>query len=330
MLLSSLCVRVVVVLLSMLAVLATPTRVAAQSGRLYKIGIVLQGGAYYLAIDGLRDGLRELGLEEGKHVVFIVRDGKGDLKAVEAAAKVLEQDKVDLIYAITTSVAIATKRATNSVPIVFYAGTDPVALGLVESVRKPGGRLTGTYGWVTDLTAKRLELLKEMLPRLRRVVTFYNPDNPSSQQSIKIARSTAPRLKLELIEHRVASVEALRSALHALRPGDADAFCYVSDAMVTSQADAIVDVAMGKKLPTMFQARDAVVRGGLASYGVSYYEFGRLSARHVQRILQGAEPGAIPVEQLEKFRFVVNLKTARALGLVIPQAVLTRADEVIE
>jgi len=323
-------VRALAVLLSPLAIFAAPLGAAGQSSQVFKIGILLQGGAYYPAIDGMRDGLRELGLEEGKHIVFIVRDTKGDLKAVETEAKRLEQDKVDLIFAVATSVTAATRRATKSVPIVFYAGTDPVALGLVESVRKPGGRLTGTYGWVTDLTAKRLELLKQMLPRLRRVVTFYSPDNPSSQRSITLARNTAPRLKLELIEHRVASVAALLSALHALRPGEADAFCYISDSMVTTQADAIVDVAMGKKLPTMFQARDAVVRGALASYGVSYYDFGRLTARHAQRILQGADPGTLPVEQLERFRFIVNVKTARAFGLTIPSSVLARADEIIE
>jgi putative tryptophan/tyrosine transport system substrate-binding protein len=140
-----------------LALLAAPLAVEAQQARVYRVGVVLQGGLYFSAIDGLRDGLRELGLEEGKQLVFHVRDGKSDLKSVEAAARSLEGEKVDLIYAVTTSVTLAAKRATKSVPIVFYAGTDPVSVGLIESFRKPGGRLTGIAGQFSGLTGKRLE-----------------------------------------------------------------------------------------------------------------------------------------------------------------------------
>jgi putative ABC transport system substrate-binding protein len=213
---------------------------------------------------------------------------------------------------------------------VFYAGTDPVVVGLVESFRKPGGRLTGIHGQLTDLTAKRLELLKDLLPRLRRVVTFYSPDNPAAQQSVKIARDAAHQLKVELMERPVASVEELRAGLLALRPGEADAFFYVSDAMVSSQMELIIDVTRAKRLPAMLAYEGGVANGALASYGESYYALGRLSARQVQRILLGANPGDLPVEQLDRPRFVINLKTAKALGLTIPQSLLLRADEVIE
>ena len=134
--------------------LVAPLAAEAQQARVYRIGIVLQGGPYFADIDGLRDGLKELGLVEGKHFVLDVRDTKGDLTLVESAARALEEQKVDLIYSITTSVTLAAKRATKSVPIVFYSGTDPVAVGLVESFRRPGGRLTGVYGRFTELTAK--------------------------------------------------------------------------------------------------------------------------------------------------------------------------------
>jgi putative tryptophan/tyrosine transport system substrate-binding protein len=313
-----------------LALLAAPLPVEAQQARVYRVGVVLQGGPYFAAIDGLREGLRELGLEQGKQFILDVRDAKGDLKSVEAAARSLEGDQVDLIYALTASVTLAAKRATKNVPIVFYAGTDPVALGLVESFRKPGGRLTGIYGPFTELTAKRLQLLKEMVPRLHRVVTFYNPDNPSAQHAVKIARDAARQLKVGLIERPVASVEELRVSLHALRPGEADAFFYVSDAMVTSQAELIIDSARAKGLPTMFHEHGIVAKGALASYGVSYHAFGRHSAKHVQRILLGADPGNLPVEQFDRLHFVINLKTAKTLGLTIPPSVLARADEVIQ
>ncbi len=310
--------------------LAAPLIAGAQQARVYRIGVILQGGPYSAAIDGLRDGLREVGLEEGKQFILHVRDTKGDLKLVEAAARSLEDQKVDLIYTLGASVTLAAKRATKSVPIVFYAGTDPVAVGLVESFHKPGGRLTGIHGQFTDLTAKRLELLKEMIPRLRRVVTFYSPDNPAARQSLKLARDAARQLKVELVERPVASVEELRAGLRALRPGEADAFFPVSDAMVVSQEELIIDTARAKRLPMMLSYKDNIAKGALASYGESYYELGRLSAKHVQRVLLGADPGDLPVEQLDRVHFVINLKNAKALGLTIPQSLLLRADQVIE
>ena len=310
--------------------LAAPLAAEAQPARAYRIGVILQGGPYSAAIDGVRDGLKELGLEEGKQFVLHVRDTKGDLRSVAAAARGLEEQKVDLIYALGTSVTLAAKRATKSVPIVFYAGTDPVAVGLIESLRKPGGRLTGIHGQFANLTAKRLQLLKEMIPRLRRVVTFYSPDNPAAQQSIKIARDAARQLKVELIERTVASVEELRAGLRALRPGEADAFFFVSDAMVNSQEDLIIDTARAKRVPTMLAYEGSVAKGALASYGESYYALGRLSAKHVQRVLLGADPGDLPVEQLGRLHFVINLKTAKALGVTIPPSLLQRADQVIE
>jgi putative ABC transport system substrate-binding protein len=313
-----------------LASLVVPLAVEAQQARVHRVGVVFQGSAYSPAIEGLRDGLRELGFEEGKQFILHLRDTKGDLKSAEAAAQDFEAQKVDLIYALATSVALAAKRATKSVPIVFYAGTDPVAFGLVESIPKPGGRLTGIHGRFSDLAAKRLELLKELVPTLRRVVTFYRPDNPTAQASLKIARDAARHLNVELVERPVASVEKLQAGLRALRPGDADAFCYVTDPMVNSQAELIIATARAHRLPTMFADKQNVAKGALASYGVSYYTVGRLSAKHVQRILLGADPRDLPVEQVDTFHFVINLRTARTLGLTIPRPALTRADEVIE
>lgn len=313
-----------------LVLFGLPHAVEAQQARVYRVGVAFLGGPHSSTIDGLRDGLRELGLEEGKQFVLHVRDGKGDLKSVEAAARSLEGEKVDLIVTMTTSVTLAAKRATNSVPIVFYAGTDPVSTGLVESFRKPGGRLTGIHGQSAALTGKRLELLKEMVPTLRRVVTFYRPDNPAAQQSVKLARDAARQLKLELVERPVASVEELRAGLRALRPGEADAFFWVTDAMVSSQSKLIIESARAKRLPTMVQERGAVAKGALAAYGESFYTIGRLSAKYVQRVLLGADPGSLPVEQVDRFHLVINLKTAKALSLTIPQSLLTRADEVIE
>jgi len=314
----------------LLAFCALPLAVEAQQARVYRVGVVLEGGLYFSAVDGLRDGLKELGLEEGKLLVLDVRDAKSDLRSVEAAARMLEGEKVDLIYTVSTSVTLAVKRATKSVPVVFYAGTDPVSVGLIESFGKPGGRFTGIAGQYSGLTGKRLELLKELVPSLRRVVTFYSPDNPAAQQSVKIARDAARQLKLDLVERPVASADEFRTALGALRPGDADAFFYLSDAMVASQAELIIESAKAKGLPTMFQERGAVAKGALAAYGESFYTIGRLSAKLVQRVLLGAAPKDLPVEQVDRFHFVINLGTAKSLGLTIPKELLLRVDEVIE
>jgi putative ABC transport system substrate-binding protein len=258
--------------------LAAPLAAEAQQARIYRVGVILQGGPYLGAVDGLRKGLAELGLEEGKQVILHVRDCKGDLKVVEQAAGDLEREKVDLIYSLGTSVTLVVKRATKTVPIVFNAGGDPVAFGFIESFRKPGGRLTGIYSRFTDLTAKRLELLKEMLPRIRRVVTFYNPGNPVAQRGVKAAREAARQLKLELLERRVASVEKLREALRGLRAGEADAYFSMPDGMVISQAALVVDATRVIKLPAMFAEEESVAKGGLASYAVSYYALGRRSS----------------------------------------------------
>jgi putative tryptophan/tyrosine transport system substrate-binding protein len=301
-----------------------------QPAKLYRVGVILQGGPFYTMVDGLRDGLKELGLVEGKHFALEIRDTRGDLKAVEEAARSLEREKVNLLYTIATSVTLAGKRATANIPIVFNAGTDPTVVGLVKSFAKPGGRLTGVHFLTTDLTGKRLEILRDLLPKLHRVVTFYNPSNPSASESAKEGREAAGYLKVEFVERHVASIEELQSALRVFRAGEADAYVEAADAMVSSQAQLIIDMARAKKLPTMFQEQSLIPKGGLASYGVSYHEVGRLSAKYVQRILMGTRPQDLAVETVRKIDLVFNLRTAQAIGLAISPNMLARADKVIK
>jgi putative ABC transport system substrate-binding protein len=302
----------------------------AQQPKVYRVGVITAGGAWYETIDGLRVGLRKLGLEEGKQIILAIRDTKGDAKAAEEAARNFEQEKVDLIYTTQTSVTIAAKRATKDIPIIFCAGTDPVDLGLVESFARPGGRLTGVFSRETDLTAKRLEILKEIVPKLRRVVTFYNPRNPVAIESSKLAREEATRLRgVELVERHVASVEELQAGMRALKAGEMDAYFAVSDAIAGSQDHLIIDTARVKRLPTMFNNQSSVIKGGLASYSVSRHEVGRLSAKYVQRILAGVKPQDLPVEGVDKIDLVINLKAAKEIGLTIPPNVLVRAQKVI-
>jgi putative ABC transport system substrate-binding protein len=317
--------------LSVIAFVLVVAGAVAQAGqaKVYRVGVITAGGPWYETIDGLRVGLRKLGFEEGKQFVLAIRDTKGDAKAAEEAARNLEQEKVDLIYTTSTSVTIAARRATADIPIVFCAGTDPVVLGLVDSFAKPGGRLTGVYTRSTDLTAKRLEILKEMVPKIRRVVTFYDPRSPVAIESAKLAREEARRLRVEFVERHVASVEELQAGMRALKAGEVDAFFAVSDAITGNQDQLIIDTAKVKRLPTMFTNQSFVIKGGLASYSVSRDETGRLSAKYVQRILTGVKPKDLPVEGIDKIDLVINLITAKQIGLTVPPNVLVRAQKVI-
>jgi len=302
----------------------------AQKVNAYHIGVILQGDPWYEVVDGLREGLNQLGLVEGKHFVLDIRDTRGDLNAVGHAAANLEEQRVNLIYSVATSVTLATKRATLNTPIVFVAGTDPVAVQLAESMRRPGGRLTGVYVRATDLTGKRLQLLQEIVPGLHRVITIYDPNNRSATEAAKEARDAAAKLGLELIEKHVASVEALHNALQAIKVGEVDAYFGVSDAMIDIEAQSIIDMANAKRLPTMFYQQNVIGRGGLATYTTDFREGGRVSAKHVQRVLVGEKPADVPVEGMDRLMFMINLKTAKHIGLAIPEAILARADKVVE
>jgi len=302
----------------------------AQQAKVYRVGVLLQGGPLYTIIDGLRDGLRELGFEEGRQYVLEIRDAKGDLKAAEAAARNLAREKVNLIYTLATPVTTVAKDATTDIPIVFCVGSDPVAAGLVQSFVRPGGRLTGVHYLVADLTAKRLEILKEILPKLSRVVTFYDPGSRVATEAAKLGREEAKRLGLKFIERNVTSVEELRKALQALKAGEADAYFYTADAMVVSQAQLIIETAQTKGLATMFHDQSLVAKGALASYGQNYHEIGRLSAKYVQRVLKGVDPRDLRIETVDNVELIINLKTAKQLGLTVPPEVLARANKVIK
>ena len=310
--------------------LTTVSFTEAQQAKVYRVGVIHQGGPYKAVVDGLRDGLRQLGYEEGKQILLEIRDTKSDLKLVEEAAKIFERERVNLIYVVTTSVATPVKNVTSQIPIVFSVGSDPVASGLVQSFGKPGGRLTGVQYSTTDLTGKRLEILKEILPKLSRVVTFYNPNNPMAAEAAALAREAARQFGVQLVERHATSVEELRQALEALKAKEADAYFYISDAMMTSQAQLVIDTATSKKLPTMFSEQNLVAMGGLASYGQNFHETGRLSAKYVQKIMTGVPPGDLRVEIVDKFELVINLKTAKQIGLTIPPNLLARADKVIK
>jgi ABC-type uncharacterized transport system substrate-binding protein len=313
---------------ALLFALSVPAQ--AQQPKIHRIGVIMPGGPIAAMIDGLRQGLADLGLQEGKQYTLAIKDTQGDAKAAEDAAKNFEREKVNLIYVLTSTHIEAAKGATTNVPIVFCIGSDPVTAKLVDSFAQPGGRLTGVHYLVRDLTAKRLEILKEILPKLTRVVTFYDPGRPVPTEGAKLGRQEAQRLGLKFIERHVTSVDELRKALQALKAGEADAFFYTADAMVVSQAQLIIDTAKAKKMPTMFHEQTLVAQGALASYGQNYYQVGWISAKHVQQILNGTHPKDLKIETVDNVDLAINLQTAKHLGLTIPAQVLARASKVIK
>jgi putative ABC transport system substrate-binding protein len=294
-----------------------------------RIGVLYLGDVFVTVVDGLRAGLKELGLVEGKQVVLDVQDLKGDAKAAAGAAEKFERERVKLIFTNTAPVTTAAMTATKNLPIVFTVGSDPVTRGYVKNFAQPGGRLTGIHYLARDLTAKRLEILKEILPKLRQVVAFYDPTNDVSVEGAKLGREEAKRVKVKLVERHVKSIPELNTAVDALKTGEFDAYLYMPDAMVVSQSNRIVDVARAKKLPTMFHDEVVVRRGALVSYGQSYFEIGRHAAKHVQRVLAGTPPGELRVETIDDVELAFNLVTAKQIGVTIPPNVLARAQKVV-
>ena len=315
---------------AILILLVAQPGLAQTAAKLHRIGVVHPGGGVSETLEGLRQGLRELGLEEGKQFNLVIKDVKGDALAADDIAKAFEQDSVSLIYALTTPVIARAKAATSKVPIVFSIGSDPIDAGLVESFARPGGRLTGVHYLARDLTAKRLEILKEILPKTSRVLTFYDPSNAVAADGASLARDEAKRIGIKLIERHVGSVGELKSELQKLKAGEADAFLYSPDPMIGSQSQLLIDVAMAKNMPTMFQDQSLVVKGALAAYGQNYREIGRVTAKYVQRVLGGTHPKDLKIETVDSVELAINLQTARQLGVTIPPQVLARAQKVVK
>ena len=317
-----------IIILALCSLLLAPCFPA--QAQVHRIGVLLFGGPWYETVDGLRVGLKEMGLDEGKQFTLAIHDTKGNSKAAQEAARSFEREKVTLIYALASSVVTAAKEATTNVPIVFGLGSDPVTGGIIDTFAKPGQRLTGIHFINRDLSAKRLEILKEILPKAQRILTFYNPDNPVAMESAKLAREEAKRLGLKFIERHVTSSDELQKSLQGLKTGEADVFFYTLDAMVGSQVQMIIETTKAKKLPTMFHEPSLVAKGALASYGQNYFEVGRATAKYVQKVLSGTNPRDLRVETIENIELAINLQTAKQLGLTIPPNVLARAQKVIK
>jgi putative tryptophan/tyrosine transport system substrate-binding protein len=276
-----------------------------------------------------RQGLRDAGYAEGRDVVIEWRSAKGDYSRIPVLAADLVQRKVDVIVVDSTPGAQAVKRATSTIPIVMAVIGDPVGSGLVSNLAHPGGNVTGFSVLAAELSAKRLQILKEAIPRLTRVAALWNPDTRWHAKEGEHLKAVAPSLSIKLSFVSVRTPEEFSPAFAAVRRARAQALYVLSDALFGIHRRTLLELASSARLPDIYPERHFPDEGGLMSYGANYPDHWRRSAGYVDKILKGAKPGDLPIQQATKFEFVVNLRTAKALGLTIPQSVLLQADEVI-
>ncbi len=312
--------------------LATPLAVEAQpvaSAR--RIGVLLVGlSPESKEAQHFRQGLRDAGYSEGRNVVIEWRSAKGDYDRLPALVTDLVQSKVDVIVVDSTVATQVAQRFTSTIPIVMALVVDPVGSGLVKSLAHPGGNVTGLSMMTTELNAKRLQLLQEVIPRLTRVAVLWNPDHPFHSKVVADLKLIAPSLSMELSFVGVRTPEQFGPAFSDVSRAQAQALYVVEDPIFFAHRMTLFKLASKARLPTIHELRRWPEQGALMSYGPDLHDLFYRAATYVDKILKGAKPGNLPVEQPTKFELVINLKTAKALGLTIPPSLLARADEVIQ
>ena len=305
---------------------------AQQAGKVPRIGYLAPNlsNAVLATHEAFRQGLRELGYVEGKNIIIEYRWAEGKADRLPLLAAELVRLKVDAIFASgAVQPALAAKNATTTIPIVFVAVDDPIALGLVASLARPGGNITGLSSMGTELSGKRLELVKETVPKASRVAVLWNPDNPSSVSSMQETKAVAPSLGIKLQSLEIRESNDLEQAFSAVKKEVAEALVLLNSPNFVNLRKQFVDLAAKSRLPAMYDESQWVDAGGLMSYGPNYPDLWRRAATYLDKILKGTKPADIPVEQPTKFELIINLKTAKQIGLTIPPNMLARADRVI-
>ena len=318
------------VVLSVALALAPLAVQAQQATKAHRIGVLLHDGAPPGLLETFRAGLHDLGYFEGKNIAIEMRDaaGKGDL--LSALAAELVHLKVDLILAVNTPSARAAKKATTTIPIVITRVTDPVKSGLVSSLARPGGNVTGLSFNNTELAIKGMQLLREALPGISRMAVLSNAGNPAQTPQVAAMEQAGSQLGLELLSLPVRAQSDFLAAFQAATRARAGALFVLDDTAITKHRGQIIKLAATHSLPVVSRYKDFAEAGGLIAYGPNLPSVYRRAAYYADRILKGARPSDLPLEEPSLFDLVVNLKTAKALGLTIPQTLLLRADQVIQ
>ncbi len=312
-----------------LSLIVAPLAADAQPRqRVARIGFL--GTAPSPPLDAFREGLRELGWVEGQNLIIEYRWMQGRPERLPELAAELVRPNVDVILAVASTQVEPAKRATSTIPIVFAAHADPVGLGHVASLARPGGNITGVSQLLTELSAKELQLLKEAVPTATRIAVLWNSTTPSHGPALKATEEAGRVLGVQLHPVEASTVDQFEAAFAAMSQARVQALLVIASPLSFVQRSRLAELALKHRLPGMFGFRENADAGGLMSYGPNINEMFRRAATYVDKILRGAKPGDLPVEQPTKFELVINLKTAKALGLTIPQSVLIRADEVIQ
>ena len=324
--------RLVLFVLGAFSLLATPLAADAQSAKVYRIGFLSVASSSSMAprVEAFRQGLREFGYTEGKNISIEYRWAEGKDERLTGLAAELVRLKVDIMVVHGVVATLAARQASTTIPIVCFACGDLVATGLVASLARPGGNITGQTVLAPEVSGKRLELLKEVVPGLTRVAVLFNPGNPVSGPELRETEAAARSLGLELQSLGVRDPDGFESAFSSMKRERARALIVLSDAMFYGRRREIADLAATNRLPAISHLREFADAGVLMTYGPDVFAIARRAATYVDKILKGAKPADLPVEQPTRFEFVVNLKTARALGLTIPRSLLVRADHVIQ
>ena len=304
---------------------------AQQAGKLYRIGFLWDGPAVFPdAIEAFRAGLRDLGYVEGRNIAIEYRWAEGKPERMREFAEELVRLKVDVIMAPSSNYTAVAKQATSTIPIIFMSHAEPVGTGHVASLARPGGNITGLSLMMTETSVKGLELLKQAVPGLARVAVIFDPATPSHGPGLKAVEAAGPLLGLQVQPVAVRSATEFDSAFSAIVRERADAVLVLSTPFFIAGAQRLAELALTHKLPSLFGPRHHVAAGGLMSYSPDRADSWRRGAIYVDKILKGANPADLPVQQPTRFELVINLKTADALGLTIPRSILALADEVIE
>jgi putative tryptophan/tyrosine transport system substrate-binding protein len=301
-------------------------RAQGPAGKIVRIGIIDDSPG----LEPFRRQLRELHYVEGRNLTYVYLRTNGDPDQLDAAASALTQVPVDVIVAFGTPRAKAAQRATKTIPIVAISISDPVAAGLVTSLAHPGGNITGNTILGPDIVTKKLQILRDVIPSVRRIAYLWNPDNSATADILKDLRKAAPLFQMALVSLEARTVVDFDRVFAQVSSDPPDAVLTTSDPAHQAQMPAIINFLLQNRIPALFQVREHVIAGGLMSYGVSLSDLFRMGALYTDKILRGTKAGDLPIAQPVTFEFAINLKTAKAIGLEIPATVIARADEVIE
>ena len=298
--------------------------------REYRVGVLTPGGRLNAVIDGLREGLDRLGYTQGKNVTFVIEDSKGEVTDLVSRAQKILETKPDVVFTVGTSSSAAAKQATTTVPVVFAWVADPIGSGLVAAYVSSNNNLTGVSSYAGPLSGKRLQILKEIAPGIKRVLALVDPNDAASQAAFKFLKEAATKLRIEVVRRDVTNRQEIEKVLVATAKGSVDAIYFIPASVIGAQLDLFLKKSREDKLPVAGAEVSWAERGALMSYAADFRLVGAQTARLVVKVLKGEKPSDIPIETPEKFVLTVNLTAAKQIGLKIPRQVLEKVDRVVE